>query len=101
MQSVASMMASWVRTRLSFGQISTQMLQRLHHSSTHRMLTKSMIVGSRRGRLSAAYGVVVAGSPESVDTHLHGLRLVKSTESSAEALTGCGGARGAHPAEPR
>jgi len=59
MQSVASMIASWVRMRLSLGQISTQMLQRLHHSSTHRMLTKSTIVGARRGRLSAVYGAVV------------------------------------------
>jgi hypothetical protein len=39
MQSVASMIASCVRIRLALGQISTQMLQRLHHSSTHRMLT--------------------------------------------------------------
>jgi len=29
------------------GQISTQMLQRLHQSSTQRMLTKSTIVGAR------------------------------------------------------
>jgi len=39
MQSSTSMIASWVRTSESFGQISTQMLQRLHQSSTHRMLT--------------------------------------------------------------
>src|ERR1035437_1035250 len=64
MQSVASMIASCVRRRLFFGQISTQMLQRLHHSSTQRMLTKSTIVGARCVLFSAAYTVVMAESPE-------------------------------------
>jgi hypothetical protein len=39
MQSSASMIASWDSSRLSLGQISTQMLQRLHQASIHRMLT--------------------------------------------------------------